>query len=190
MLEVWALSNNLSPARCTEINQSEDEIKFLFSFACSTTSGQVLDHWNVTGGQFGWDFITIVMKSNCNKNETRNLALTDSLLINALTFYLTFSGDFSFPVSLNGSNYLIISSSSSVSGKRQVRFWVCTQLRSILSNGNCCLSELQGVYWLLIEKNREWGSHHFGAAHSLWRCCVWPVTRKQRHLIGTPIPEA
>lgn len=87
--------------------------KFLFSVACSATSGQALDHWNITGGQFGWDFITVVMKSNCNKNETQNPASKGSFSSVHLLSISISQVIFFFPVSLNGLNYLIIFNSSS-----------------------------------------------------------------------------
>lgn len=149
-----------------------------FYFSCSVISRQVLDHWNITRGQFGWDFIMVVMKSNCNRNKKKTLPwkthFSSELLLSISVSQVIF-----FPMSLNGLNWLIIfnSASQSVEGGEE----------SLPSDGNCCLLELLVFYWLLIEKNREWGNNHFGAAHSLWRCYVWPVTKKQWRLTGKTI---
>ncbi len=97
--------------------------KFLFSFACSATSGQVLENWSITGGQFGCDFITLVMKSNCNKNEKMKSSLEKLPFHQCIYFLAQFFRwvFFPFPVSLNGLNYLIIFNSSSQSVERGKR---------------------------------------------------------------------
>lgn len=112
------IQNNFSPIFSAQLRT---KIRRFFPFTTPVTSGQVLVHWNTIRGQFGCDFITIMMKCNCNKNKVKRI-LRVPLFIAAFTFKLSSQVLF-IPISLNALNCLIIFNCTSQSVKRDKWVW-------------------------------------------------------------------